>query len=213
MRFPLIYLSPRCRLFLLVFPAVCGVLPSVPLAGQAVYLDASAPVEDRVADLLSRMTLDEKIGQMTQANIGSVAPHTDIRDYYLGSLLSGGGEAPSRNTAEAWADMVDGYQAQALTTRLQIPLLYGVNDLPLARITVTTVPGYFYEIEFSDDGPDNASPWNTFANPANGIGTWTETGSAASTFPFQDDFSPATSGYPSPSGMRFYRVTSSDPAD
>jgi len=91
------------------------------------YLDPSAPVDDRVADLLARMTLDEKIGQMTQAEKDALSSRYDVGTYFLGSLLSGGNSFPTPNTPEAWADMVDGYQEQALSTRLGIPLIYGVD--------------------------------------------------------------------------------------
>ncbi|MFN8420872.1 MAG: glycoside hydrolase family 3 protein [Anaerolineae bacterium] len=97
------------------------------LDSSALYLDATAPIEDRIADLLARMTIDEKIGQMVQVEKGSISPD-DIRDLALGSLLSGGGGAPSGvNSAENWAKMVDGYQKYALETRLAIPLIYGVD--------------------------------------------------------------------------------------
>ncbi|MEX0332358.1 MAG: glycoside hydrolase family 3 protein [Puniceicoccaceae bacterium] len=115
-----------CRL--LIFLSFAIVALSSPLYSQEpLYLDPEAGVDDRVEDLLSRMTLDEKIGQMTQANIGSVIPHSDISTYFLGSLLSGGGEAPATNNPEAWADMVDGYINISLSTRLGIPILYGVD--------------------------------------------------------------------------------------
>jgi beta-glucosidase len=91
------------------------------------YKDPSNPVPVRVDDLMSRMTLDDKVGQMAQANIGSLASSTDVRDYRLGSLLSGGGEAPAVNEPEAWANMIDAYQSQALSTPLQIPILYGID--------------------------------------------------------------------------------------
>ncbi|MDX2873025.1 glycoside hydrolase family 3 N-terminal domain-containing protein [Streptomyces ipomoeae] len=93
------------------------------------YLDPELPVRKRVADLLSRMTLEEKAGQMTQAERGALATPDDITEYGLGSLLSGGGSALARNTPEAWAEMVDGYQRRALSTRLQIPLIHGVDSV------------------------------------------------------------------------------------
>ncbi len=75
------------------------------------YLDARQPTARRVADLLSRMTLDEKIGQMTQAERGGIdADPTQITTLGLGSVLSGGGSVPTPNTPKAWADMVDRYQ-------------------------------------------------------------------------------------------------------
>jgi len=86
----------------------------------------SQPVETRVDDLLKRMTLDEKIGQMTQVEKNSIAPG-DITKYYIGSILSGGGGSPSENTVQAWYAMVEGFQNEALKTRLQIPIIYGVD--------------------------------------------------------------------------------------
>ena len=91
------------------------------------YLDSTAAIAERVDDLLSRLSLDEKIGQMTQADRGYLQSESDIRDYALGSLLSGGGSSPTPNTAASWADMYDRYQAYALETRLKIPLIYGID--------------------------------------------------------------------------------------
>jgi beta-glucosidase len=81
------------------------------------------------ADCLSRMTLDEKIGQMTQANKNALTTPSDITTYALGSLLSGGGEGPngSGGTATEWANMYDNFQGYALQSRLKIPLIYGVD--------------------------------------------------------------------------------------
>ncbi len=92
-----------------------------------VYLDPNASVSERVEDLLGRMSLDEKIGQMTQADRTALSSNSDIATYYLGSILSGGGAAPSDNTPAGWADMYDGYQQSALSTSLGIPLIYGVD--------------------------------------------------------------------------------------
>jgi beta-glucosidase len=92
------------------------------------YQNRHLPTSARVADLLGRMTLAEKIGQMTQAErIDVDADPSLITRYALGSVLSGGGSAPTPNTPQAWADMVDRYQRAALRTRLGIPLIYGVD--------------------------------------------------------------------------------------
>ncbi|MEV8066079.1 glycoside hydrolase family 3 N-terminal domain-containing protein [Streptomyces sp. NPDC085995] len=91
------------------------------------YLDTRLPVKKRVADLVSRLSLAEKAGQMTQAERGAMSGPGDIAGYALGSLLSGGGSTPTPNTAEAWAKMIDGYQLQTRATRFQIPLVYGVD--------------------------------------------------------------------------------------
>lgn len=114
---------------------IAGLVPGVSAApptdaGLLPYYDASRPVEERVADLLARMTLDEKIGQMVQAERASVTPE-DVYAYKLGSVLSGGGSFPNGkqadSTREKWAGLVDSYQAAALSTNLGIPILYGVD--------------------------------------------------------------------------------------
>ncbi|MFH8574616.1 glycoside hydrolase family 3 C-terminal domain-containing protein [Streptomyces zaomyceticus] len=91
------------------------------------YLDKRLPVRKRVTDLLSRMSLEEKVGQMTQAERNALRGQGDIAGYALGSLLSGGGSVPTPNTPEAWSAMVDAYQLRAQATRYQIPLIYGVD--------------------------------------------------------------------------------------
>ena len=91
------------------------------------YLDASLPVDQRVADLLGRMTLEQKVGQMAQAERLGLTSPSDISTLGLGSVLSGGGSVPADNTPAGWADMVDSFQREALTTPLQIPMIYGVD--------------------------------------------------------------------------------------
>lgn len=93
---------------------------------DALYLDVGAAPADRVADLVSRMSLREKLGQMTLIEKDSVNP-AGVHAYGLGGVLSGGGGSPDDNTSQGWADMVDGYQTGALATRLGIPMLYGVD--------------------------------------------------------------------------------------
>ncbi len=90
------------------------------------YQDPNLPVETRVEDLLARMNLDEKVGQMTQGERSNVT-NAEVTSYFLGSVLSGGGSTPADNSPEGWADMYDAYQAAALSTRLGIPIIYGVD--------------------------------------------------------------------------------------
>ena len=96
---------------------------------SALYLDPMQPIEARVADLLSYMTLEEKIGQMTLVEKNSLAYPSDIAAYHLGALLSGAGSKPAVNTASGWKKMIDSYQAQAAASRLGIPLLYGADAI------------------------------------------------------------------------------------
>jgi len=90
------------------------------------WMDAGKPVGDRVAALLGQMTLDEKIGQMTQIEKNAIDA-ANAAAFNLGSILSGGGGFPDPNTPQAWYDMVNAYQGAALGTRLGIPILYGVD--------------------------------------------------------------------------------------
>ena len=74
------------------------------------------------------MTLDEKVGQMTQPDQSFLKSDADIAKYYLGSVFSGGDSDPKEgNSLEAWTNLIDRYQKRALETRLSIPLLYGVD--------------------------------------------------------------------------------------
>ncbi|WOG95746.1 hypothetical protein DCAR_0415073 [Daucus carota subsp. sativus] len=92
---------------------------------KLIYKDPNAPTEERIIDLMSQMTLKEKIGQMTQIE-RSVATPSAITDLSIGSILSGGGSKPFEKANSAdWADMVDGFQKAALDSRLGIPLFYG----------------------------------------------------------------------------------------
>jgi beta-glucosidase len=91
------------------------------------YLDKRLSIDKRLDDLLKRMTVADKVGQMTQAERLALDEPDDIAAYRLGSLLSGGGSTPKPNTPAAWADMIDGFQLRAKQTPLQIPLIYGVD--------------------------------------------------------------------------------------
>ncbi|KAL1165664.1 hypothetical protein V6Z11_A06G143700 [Gossypium hirsutum] len=73
------------------------------------------------------MTLQEKIGQMTQIE-RSVATPADLKSFSIGSILSAGGSVPFEKALPAdWADMVDKFQQAALESRLGIPLIYGID--------------------------------------------------------------------------------------
>ncbi|KAL7173245.1 hypothetical protein ACSBR2_032669 [Camellia fascicularis] len=94
---------------------------------NCVYKNPNEPIESRIKDLLSRMTLKEKLGQMTQIE-RDVATPSVLRDLSIGSILSAGGSGPFEKALSSdWADMVDGFQKAALESRLGIPLIYGID--------------------------------------------------------------------------------------
>ena len=85
----------------------------------------------RVEALLSRMSLDQKIGQMTQPERMSCSPE-DVTSYHLGSVLSGGGSCPGDNQPSDWVEMNDDYWAASMIEdeqHLAIPLIYGVDAI------------------------------------------------------------------------------------
>ncbi|MFJ5995239.1 glycoside hydrolase family 3 N-terminal domain-containing protein [Streptomyces sp. NPDC092370] len=91
------------------------------------YQDPALPVPQRVEDLLRRMTLDDKLGQMTQIEKDALVPRSDLATYRIGSVLSGGDSAVAPNNAQTWADTYDSLQRTALGTPLGIPMIYGID--------------------------------------------------------------------------------------
>jgi beta-glucosidase len=120
--------------------ALVIVLVSLSFRGTPSSASTAAPVKKTLArralssfdpqvnKLLAQMTLEEKLGQMTQAEQSALKDVNDIQKYFLGSLLSGGDSDPKAgNSAQAWTDMYDEYQKHALKTRLAIPILFGID--------------------------------------------------------------------------------------
>ncbi|URD74620.1 lysosomal beta glucosidase-like [Musa troglodytarum] len=91
------------------------------------YKDPKQSVNARVKDLMKRMTLAEKIGQMTQIERANASSGV-LKDYFIGSILSGGGSVPApRASAKDWVEMITAFQKACLSTRLGIPMIYGID--------------------------------------------------------------------------------------
>ncbi|MDR3460018.1 MAG: glycoside hydrolase family 3 N-terminal domain-containing protein [Verrucomicrobiae bacterium] len=102
----------------------CGIV----LASKCLLAAPATALDSQVDELLAQMTLDEKIGQMTQVDSGALTDRADVKKYFLGSVLSGGSSDPAAgNSPQAWLNLADEFQAQALQTRLKIPILYGID--------------------------------------------------------------------------------------
>jgi beta-glucosidase len=91
--------------------------------GAEVYRDAAQPVEARVKDLLSRMTTEEKIGQMMQPTYADVTP-ADVAKLGIGSVLTGG-DSNGDDSPASWLALVQRYLEAAQKSRLGIPLIFG----------------------------------------------------------------------------------------
>jgi beta-glucosidase len=125
---------------------------AAPGAGRPLYLNPHASISARVNDLLHRMTLEEKVGQMDQIVIGKLRDTTSpadgdcdnaggnndplqttclqrvLIDYKTGSILSGGTDNPANNTGRGWAEQYNTIQHYAIdNSRLHIPVIYGVD--------------------------------------------------------------------------------------
>lgn len=88
-------------------------------------------MEKRIADIVAGMSLRQKIGQMTQPDIRSITPD-DVRKYYIGSVLNGGGAWPGGNKHASVADWValsDAYYRASMTTDMavKIPVIWGTD--------------------------------------------------------------------------------------
>ena len=97
---------------------------------------AAAPdpkIEQFVDQLLGGMSLEEKVGQLVQADIGSIKPE-DLRKYKLGSILAGGNAAPGndvRTSAAHWLELVDAFYRASVAdpspAHATIPILFGID--------------------------------------------------------------------------------------
>lgn len=85
--------------------------------------------ERRIRNILAGMTLAEKVGQMTQPEIGAITPD-EVRDYGIGSVLNGGGSWPNRDkhaAPEAWLALADAYYDASKASRTKVPAIWGID--------------------------------------------------------------------------------------
>ncbi|XP_070668683.1 uncharacterized protein [Malus domestica] len=91
------------------------------------YKDPKQPLNSRIKDLLSRMTLEEKIGQMVQIDRSVASPEV-MKKHFIGSILRGVVNVPpQKDSAETWINMVNDLQKGSLSTRLGIPFIFGID--------------------------------------------------------------------------------------
>ncbi|UGQ45971.1 glycoside hydrolase family 3 protein [Massilia endophytica] len=98
---------------------------------SAVKQDAA--LEARVKEIVASMTLEQKIGQMTQPEIKAATPD-DVRKYYLGSVLNGGGSWPNNNkyaSPQDWVALADRYYEASMSTDMKhkVPVIWGIDAM------------------------------------------------------------------------------------
>jgi beta-glucosidase len=104
----------------------CVGMQSGQSARQLAASRASVPTPD-IEELLGKMTLDEKIGQMIQIDWKLAKNTDDVRKLYVGSVLNGASSLPEPNAPENWVKLVTSIQTRALGTRLGIPIIWGTD--------------------------------------------------------------------------------------
>lgn len=114
-------------------PAVAAIHPDIWPKLRSPVLD-DAGLDARVADILSRMTVEEKVGQITQADVASVTAD-DVRTYHLGSILDGGNSGPHGNDralAPEWLKAADEFYAASMDVpagHVAIPIIWGSDSV------------------------------------------------------------------------------------
>ena len=117
----------------LALPAAYAATPTPlkdwPTVRSAIAKDAA--LEKRVAEIVSKMTLAQKVGQMIQPEIKSATPE-DVRRYYLGSVLNGGGSWPNGNKhakAAEWLALAQRYHEASMATdmAIKVPVVWGTD--------------------------------------------------------------------------------------
>jgi beta-glucosidase len=89
----------------------------------------SAETERRIARMIAAMTLEQKVGQMIQADISAITPE-DLAKYPLGSILAGGNSGPygdERGDAAKWSKLVHEFRAASAKAGAGIPILFGID--------------------------------------------------------------------------------------
>jgi beta-glucosidase len=110
-------------------PAAQEKLSDWPHVDSAIKTDPA--LEKRVADIVAGMTLAQKVGQMTQAEIKSITPE-EVRKYYIGSVLNGGGSWPAQDKHSKlgdWVALADRFHDASMSTdmKVQVPVIWGTD--------------------------------------------------------------------------------------
>ncbi|HEX2926708.1 MAG TPA: glycoside hydrolase family 3 N-terminal domain-containing protein [Ruminiclostridium sp.] len=94
--------------------------------GEAVLYDNKKSINENVHTYISKMSLEEKVGQMILVEKDYLTDQ-DVRKYFIGSVFSAGGSAPRENNPENWRKMIRKYKDAARQTQLSIPLIFGTD--------------------------------------------------------------------------------------
>jgi len=118
--------------------AICVTISSIAFSDSSLWpsiessIQKDPKIEAQITELVSQMSLRQKIGQMIQAEITQTSKE-DVRHYHLGSVLNGGGSYPKGNkyaTAKDWLALADDYYEASMTQspdHIPIPIIWGID--------------------------------------------------------------------------------------
>ena len=114
-------------------PIAAAIHPEIWPKLRSAVIDDPA-LDARVVDILSKMTVEEKVGQIIQADVASVSP-ADVKQYHLGSILDGGNSGPygnDRALAPVWLKEADEFYAASMDVapgHVAIPVIWGSDSV------------------------------------------------------------------------------------
>ncbi|MEX1377076.1 MAG: glycoside hydrolase family 3 protein [Eubacteriales bacterium] len=121
------FMLPLCAI--IVFSAFAGCSSQQPepeVTSEPTLVPETESLDDSIKAIMAEMTLEDKAGQMVQAALYAVQP-SDVGEYGLGSVLSGGGNSVGRGTQKDWVDLIESFQEYALSRDVPIPIIYGLD--------------------------------------------------------------------------------------
>jgi beta-glucosidase len=125
---------PMSHQYLFAQPAMSGGAERVRWPAVQSRVPSDAAIEARIDQILARMSLEEKVGQIIQGDIASITPE-DVRKYKLGSVLAGGNSSPGGNEkapAAEWLKLMDAIWEASISADWageKIPVIFGIDSV------------------------------------------------------------------------------------
>lgn len=107
------------------------IIPLLFISGEVI--SSGNQIESKLEDLVSRMTIEEKVGQIFMVEIASITPD-QVKEYHIGAILNGGGSFPNKNKnheLNEWVELADDYYLASIDgwdkDNHKIPVIWGTD--------------------------------------------------------------------------------------